>query len=115
MFRKITFIATAAFIALFISGCSKEKAVAESEASSNIVEAIIKNDNNEVLAHIVFDNPKDTANVTLPDNKSVILKGVPTASGIKFKNEEYEYSEWKGNIKLTKGSETIFEISTQNN
>jgi membrane-bound inhibitor of C-type lysozyme len=81
-------------ISLFLSGCDKD-----------VTNAAIMGEDGSVLYITFYD---DTANVTFSDKSSVLLKGVPMASGIKYANDEYEYSEWHGEIELKKDNKTIF-------
>jgi len=97
IFKKSAFIIVTA---LLLSGCTDK-------ADKNIVRATVT-DENGVSLNIIFDNAKDTANLTLPDNTTILLKGVAMASGIKYANDEYEYSEWHGESELKRGDEIIF-------
>jgi membrane-bound inhibitor of C-type lysozyme len=98
IFKKSAFIIISV---LLLSGCTDK-------ADKNIVRATIT-DQNGISINIVFDNAKNTANLTLPDNTTVLLKGVVMASGIKYANDEYEYSEWHGESELKHGDEIIFQ------
>ncbi|MDR3346770.1 MAG: MliC family protein [Campylobacteraceae bacterium] len=101
IFKKSAFIIVTA---LLLSGCTDK---ADKNADKNIVRATVT-DENGVSLNIIFDNAKDTANLTLPDNTTILLKGVAMASGIKYANDEYEYSEWHGESELKRGDEIIF-------
>ncbi|MDR2342193.1 MAG: MliC family protein [Campylobacteraceae bacterium] len=84
----------ALFVLLSLSGCDKD-----------IIKTTITGENGDIIHVIFYDN---TANITLPDDNTVLLKGIPIASGTKYANDEYEYSEWHGEIELKKNNETIF-------
>ncbi|MDR0762182.1 MAG: MliC family protein [Campylobacteraceae bacterium] len=91
--KKIVF---SILVLLFLGGCHDKK---------DVIEAAITGEDGSVI-HIVFYD--DNANITLPDKKSVLLKGVPAASGTQYANDEYEYTEWHGEIELKKNNETVF-------
>ncbi|MDR1285185.1 MAG: lipoprotein [Campylobacteraceae bacterium] len=95
-------------ILLFLSGCYDTK---------NIIDNTITGEDGSVIRVVFYDNTTNAMlpdnydnalNITLPDNSSVILKSIPMASGIKYANSEYEYSEWHGEIELKKDNKTIF-------
>ncbi|MDR1975705.1 MAG: MliC family protein [Campylobacteraceae bacterium] len=90
-----------AAVLLLLSGCN---------GKSNTVDAVIKGDDGSVI-YIVFEN--DSAKITLPNGEKTLLKGVPTASGSKYANDQYEYSEWHGEIELKKDGEVIFKTKQQ--
>ncbi|MDR0408525.1 MAG: MliC family protein [Campylobacteraceae bacterium] len=103
MFKKI--FVSLLFIAVFIyTGCEKYP------KDENISSVKITDTKGNSL-HIVF--AQNTASITLPDNSTAILKSVKMASGIKYVNDEYEYSEWHGNIELKKGKEVIFQAQKE--
>ncbi|MDR1007895.1 MAG: MliC family protein [Campylobacteraceae bacterium] len=83
-------------ILLFLSGCYDKK---------DVIDNAIIGEDGSVIRVVFYD---DRANITLPDDSSVLLKGIPMASGIKYANSEYEYSEWHGEIELKKDNKTIF-------
>jgi hypothetical protein len=82
------------FVLLFLSGCNKD-----------VIEAAITGEDGNIM-HIAFYG--DFANITLANNNTVLLKGVPAASGTQYANDEYEYTEWHGEIELKKNNETVF-------
>ncbi|MDR1461301.1 MAG: MliC family protein [Campylobacteraceae bacterium] len=94
-------------IAIFIfAGCEKTQ-------KDESIESVRITDSEGATLHIVFYNAQNVANITLPDNSTVLLNGVEMASGIKYANDEYEYSEWHGNIELKKGDEVIFKVQNE--
>lgn len=58
---------------------------------------------------LVFDNEAGTAVLTL-DGETIHLTQDTMASGIRYSNEHYVYSEHQGNVTLTKDGEPIFRI-----
>jgi membrane-bound inhibitor of C-type lysozyme len=83
-------------VLLFLSGCNDKNSAANT---------LITGEDGSVVNVVFYD---DFANITLPNNDTVLLKGVSAASGTKYANDEYEYIEWHGDIELKKGNETIF-------
>jgi len=57
---------------------------------------------------MAYDNANGTATMRL-NGQNITLKADTTASGLRFKNSEYEYEEWKGNVVLKKNGQVVFD------
>jgi hypothetical protein len=76
------------------------------ENSDEIVSSTTQNKKGQVLKQ-KFNNTEGTLELEL-NGKKIFLNRVPTGSGIKFVNEEYEYINWQGETILMKNAEVIF-------
>lgn len=89
--------------ALLLISCNKEKS---KEINNEIVYASETDSNGNILT-MTFDNKNNTAIFEL-NNQKIKLKQETTASGIKYSNKDYEYSEWHDEIYLRKNGKIIF-------
>ncbi len=73
---------------------------------------------------VVFDNQANTSTTSKPqmtynnnngtatmklNGQTFTLQADTTASGLRFRNNEYEYEEWKGNVVLKKNGQVVFD------
>jgi membrane-bound inhibitor of C-type lysozyme len=58
--------------------------------------------------YMEFNNSQGTAAFTLGDDM-ILLKQDTMASGVRFSNEHYIYTEHQGEIRLTRDGQVIFE------
>ncbi|MCL2792083.1 MAG: MliC family protein [Spirochaetaceae bacterium] len=77
-----------------------------SETRNNIIYTRITNREGEFI-DIIFNNARNDA-ILLLDGQEIPLRGVVTASGTKYSNNQYTFMQWKDYIELTKDGETIF-------
>ncbi|QBA20569.1 hypothetical protein EU348_04980 [Chryseobacterium indologenes] len=122
--KKHIFIA-AAFSALFLTSCNKEKTTTDSTSTSvdsvaskpsdsaavsgtqdEIVKSTSKDKNGKTL-DMTFNNTKNTATVVF-NNETIELQGQKPASGIWYKNDHYELRGKGEEIELTKDGKTVF-------
>ncbi len=119
MFRKIIIIViAAALLCSCQSNKTKEKSKSEdnneklsqrrivSETQKNIVYTRITNWQGELL-EIIFDNAKNEA-LLMFKGEEIKLKGEKMASGIKYSNNQYIFTQWKDDIELKKDGKTVF-------
>ncbi|BFO64520.1 MliC family protein [Chryseobacterium sp. S0630] len=122
--KKHIFIA-AAFAALFLTSCNKEKKVtdsastpadsvaskpSDSAAVSGTQDEIVKStskDSSGKTLDMTFNNTKNTATVVF-NNETIELQGQKPASGIWYKNDHYELRGKGEEIELTKDGKTVF-------
>ncbi len=71
-----------------------------------LVESIVKNPEGKTL-EMKFDNSNNTASLVF-NGKIIELKADPTASGIRYSNRDYVFSEHQGKIELQKNGIIIF-------
>lgn len=57
---------------------------------------------------MTYDNKKGTATLAF-NGETVTLRADTTASGLRFRNSDYEYEEWKGNVVLKKNGQVVFD------
>ncbi|MBD8389362.1 MliC family protein [Dysgonomonas sp. BGC7] len=74
--------------------------------NSTLVESIVKNPEGKTL-EMKFDNSNNTASLVF-NGKIIELKADPTASGIRYSNTDYMFSEHQGKIELQKNGKIIF-------
>lgn len=72
----------------------------------NIVESIVKDSQGKTL-EMKFNNSNNTASLVF-NGKTIELKADPTASGIRYSNTDYVFSEHQGKIELLKDGKIIF-------
>lgn len=72
----------------------------------NLIESIVKNEEGKTL-EMKFDNSNNTASFVF-DGKTIALNADTTASGIRYINKDYVFTEHQGKIKLLKNGEVIF-------
>ncbi|MCL2706196.1 MAG: MliC family protein [Spirochaetaceae bacterium] len=77
-----------------------------SETQNNIVYTRIINAQGELL-ELIFDNAKNEA-ILMLDGEKINLKSQVTASGTKYSNEQYLFTQWKDEIELKKDGKTIY-------
>lgn len=88
---------------------TKESTAPESVINSptaNVVTDSVTDDQGNVL-DMKFDNSAGTATLVLGKD-SMFLTQDTTASGIRYSNQHYIFTEHQGNITLTKDGNTIF-------
>lgn len=91
-------------VCLFLSGwglssCSGNK-------GSEVVEASVTNKEGVVL-EMVYHNTQRTAVFTL-NGERIELKQDTMASGVKYSNSRYVYSEWHGEMSLKKDGKEVW-------
>lgn len=79
---------------------------------SDLIKGILKSKSGDTLFY-TFDNSVNTMEIIFK-SETIKLKRELTASGIKYSNKNYIYTEWHGTGVLSKNGITIFEV-TQNN
>lgn len=111
--KNVILIMCCALLVSFTS-CNKKVKKESVEATevvtskpSDDVTATVKNDKGETLK-VKFDKVAGTAEMEFKGEKFT-LKQDTMASGIKYSNDKYVYSEWHGEITLKKDGQTIFE------
>ncbi len=77
--------------------------------STQIIKGTLKSKTGDVLSY-TFDNNLNTMNIVF-NNETIKLKRELTASGIKYSNENYIYTEWHGISRLQKNGNIVFEGS----
>ncbi len=86
----------------------KKDSVLVFEHKDDIVNIETKNDKGDVLT-LTFNNTEGTVKAYLNGGEQIDLKEEKSASGIWYKNENYELSGKGDNYKLTKDGKVIFE------
>lgn len=103
MMKKLFAIAVVA--GLLFTACKGNKTEKEVQADENVVKTTLTDRDGKTLG-IAFNNDKGTATIYF-DNDTIELKGDTVASGLKFSNDEYTYTEWKSNFTLKRGDQII--------
>ncbi|WP_080055638.1 MliC family protein [Spirosoma aerolatum] len=85
---------------------SSTQTTAKQPIADSIVRDTVTNSQGVKLA-MAYDNAKHTATFVL-NGTEIKLKQDTTASGIKYSNSEYEYTEHQGKMTLKKGNEILF-------
>lgn len=100
--KKLTFI-LAAIVLLFAAACNNSK---KNQDNSEEITATINNSKGETL-NITYNNTAETATIVF-NGETIALKQQPSASGIHYANDTYEYTEWQDEIELKKNGEVVF-------
>ncbi|ASW76175.1 hypothetical protein CJF12_19140 [Chryseobacterium piperi] len=122
---KSNILALAAFTALLLTSCNKQKTMAVSSISSSdtlsssssdsvsvattkddIVKSTAKDKSGKVL-DMSFNNTKNTATLVF-NGETIELEGQKPASGIWYKNDHYELRGKGEEIELSKDGNVIF-------
>ncbi|PWH81273.1 MliC family protein [Brumimicrobium oceani] len=77
------------------------------EHKDDIVNYSVKNKDGQTL-DMTFNNTENTVKVYLDGGEQIDLKGEKAASGIWYKNDQYELRGKGENLELTKDGETVF-------
>lgn len=72
----------------------------------NLVQSAVKDSTGSTL-EMSFDDEDNTAFFVF-NGEIIELKGDTMASGIKYSNAQYEFTEWHGEITLKKDGEVVF-------
>ena len=102
------------FVILLLVSCSGKKPAGAAKAGA----AVIKIGENKIVKAMLIDHNGDTLKLTFNnqagtcslelDSIKTELKQDTMASGIRYSNEHYRYSEWHGHTELQKDGQTIF-------
>jgi len=111
--KKVIFILTLFTGMVIYTSCNQKNKVAtvEEVRMTSMNDKVVRDsvmDGNGNTMYLTFDNPRGMAHIVLRGD-TIHLKQDTTASGIRFKNAEYEYEEWQGKITLKKDGRIIFE------
>lgn len=111
---------TLMIVSLFILSCRNSKSTARisnispgdtayksPEVVSNQIKGTLKSKSGDKLFY-TFDNTVNTMEIVF-NSETIKLKRELTASGIKYSNKNYIYTEWHGSCILSKNGITIFE------
>ncbi len=101
--RKFTFILAASAL-LFAVACTNSSK--NRQNNDEIVTATINNSKGQTL-DITYNTTEKTATIVF-NGETIVLKQQPSASGIRYSNDTYEYTEWQNEIELTKNGKVIF-------
>ncbi|MDR0370374.1 MAG: MliC family protein [Prevotellaceae bacterium] len=108
--KKMVFMAAiVASLGLMMASCNKGKE--KSAQEDEIVTGVITNAEG-VSLHYMINNTQGIAAFVL-NGDTIKMKQEPMASGIMYRNDEYTYTEWQGNITLLKGEIVVFEKTNQ--
>ena len=97
--RKFTFILAASAL-LFAVACTNSSK--NRQSNDEIVTATINNSKGQAL-DITYNTSEETATIVF-NGETIVLKQQPSASGIRYSNDTYEYAEWQNEIELTKNN-----------
>lgn len=100
--KKITFI-LAATVLLFAVACSNSK---KEKTNDEVITATINNRKGEKI-DITYNTAEETATIVF-NYETIVLKQQPSASGIRYTSDSYEYTEWQDEIELKKNGEVVF-------
>ncbi len=100
--KKIAFI-LAATVLLFATACNSNK---KAQESNKLQTTIFGNSNGDSI-QVTYDTTAETATVVF-NGETLVLQQQPSASGIVYKNDQYEYTEWQDEVELTQNGSVIF-------
>lgn len=90
-------------IALFSTSCNSKS---KQESSDELIESTVTSTTGQQL-EATFDTANELVTIIF-EGDTVVLKQQPSASGINYKNDTYEYTEWQNEIELLKNGVVVF-------
>lgn len=90
-------------IAIFSTSCNSKS---KQESSDELIESTVTSTTGQQL-EATFDTANELVTIIF-EGDTAVLKQQPSASGINYKNDTYEYTEWQNEIELLKNGEVIF-------
>lgn len=112
MNRIIALIAISAILVFASCKNANQKNADEAKADSTqaavteqITETLTDTKGNEL--QLTFDNTNETLQAVF-NHEAVSLKQEPTASGIIYKNDQYNFTQWQGITELLKDGRSLF-------
>jgi len=108
-------------ISLILVSCSRNKSnegqaggrsdtTVQSSAPKPVTDEIVTSsvtNKDGIKLDMIYNNTKRTATFKL-NGETIEMKQDTTASGIRYSNKNYLYSEWHGQIELKKDGKTIY-------
>ena len=90
-------------IALFSTYCNSKS---KQESSDELIESTVTSTSGQQL-EATFDTANELVTIIF-EGDTAVLKQQPSASGINYKNDTYEYTEWQNEIELLKNGVVVF-------
>lgn len=90
-------------IALFSTSCNSKS---KQESSDELIESTVTSTTGQQL-EATFDKANELVTIIF-EGDTAVLKQQPSASGINYKNDTYEYTEWQNEIELLKNGVVVF-------
>lgn len=90
-------------IAIFSTSCNSKS---KQESSDELIESTVTSTTGQQL-EATFDTANELVTIIF-EGDTAVLKQQPSASGINYKNDTYEYTEWQNEIELLKNGVVIF-------
>ena len=90
-------------IALFSTSCNSKS---KQESSDELIESTVTSTSGQQL-EATFDTANELVTIIF-EGDTAVLKQQPSASGINYKNDTYEYTEWQNEIELLKNGVVVF-------
>lgn len=90
-------------IALFSTSCNSKS---KQESSDQLIESTVTSTSGQQL-EATFDTANELVTIIF-EGDTAVLKQQPSASGINYKNDTYEYTEWQNEIELLKNGVVVF-------
>ena len=90
-------------IALFSTSCNS---ISKQESSDELIESTVTSTTGQQL-EATFDTANELVTIIF-EGDTAVLKQQPSASGINYKNDTYEYTEWQNEIELLKNGVVVF-------
>ena len=90
-------------IAIFSTSCNSKS---KQESSDELIESTVTSTSGQQL-EATFDTANELVTIIF-EGDTAVLKQQPSASGINYKNDTYEYTEWQNEIELLKNGVVVF-------
>lgn len=90
-------------IAIFSTSCNSKS---KQESSDELIESTVTSTTGKQL-EATFDTANELVTIIF-EGDTAVLKQQPSASGINYKNDTYEYTEWQNEIELLKNGVVVF-------
>lgn len=101
--KKHFILIAAVSIAIFSTSCNSKS---KQESSDELIESTVTSTTGQQL-EATFDTANELVTIIF-EGDTAVLKQQPSASGINYKNDTYEYTEWQNEIELLKNGVVVF-------
>ena len=105
--KKITFILATSLLLLAIA-CNNSK---KNQENSEVIATTITNNNGKSI-DVTYNTAEETATIVF-NGETIVLQQQPSASGIRYANDTYEYTEWQDEVKLSRNGQVVFSSKDQ--
>ena len=106
--KRTTFIIVATVL-LFTFACTNN--TKKEKSGDEIVTSTITNNNGKSI-DVTYNTAEETATIVF-NGETIVLQQQPSASGIRYANDTYEYTEWQDEVELSRNGQVVFSSKDQ--